>query len=707
MRVTPSRFRATLTTLALTVALGACTSDNRISATPSKAEANPKQGQQLVSGLDLAGMDPSVRPQDDLFVHANGVWLAETSIPADKSAWGSFDILRERALHQLRELIEAESGEKTSGGEAVHNQQMVSRLYRDLLNADDRERADLAVFADDFAAIATLVTSDDVHRKLPALFARLAQLGADTPLALWVAQDRRDSTRYITYLSQGGLGLPDRDYYFDDSEQGTRLREGYVHYLQQLLILSGDSERVEQRVAAVLDLEESLARHHWTRVANRDAEKTYNLTLRDELLTRLGSHWQTFFDHLGLGRLSAEHADTFVVRQPDYIAALAEVLETTRAAVWRDYLSLKLLDAYAPYLGSDYDRAQFAFRGVLLSGTPEQEPRWQRAIHYMNGTLGEALGQLYVERHFPPESRARMEALVDNVMTAFRHAIGELSWMTPTTRERALEKLAAFNTKIGYPNKWRDYSALEIQPNDLIGNIQRIRAWHWQRNLERLGQPVDRDEWFMPPQTVNAYYSPSMNEIVFPAAILQPPFFNPQADDAVNYGAIGAVIGHEIGHGFDDQGSRYDGRGNLDNWWNEQDRERFEALGQRLVEQFSQYQPLPGEFINGELTLGENIGDLGGLGMAYQAYLLSLDGAEPPVIDGYTGQQRVFLGWAQSWRMKRRDELVRQLLKTGPHAQPEFRVNGVVINIDGFHEAFSTRPGDGLYKPEEERIRIW
>lgn len=292
-------------------------------------------------------------------------------------------------------------------------------------------------------------------------------------------------------------------------------------------------------------------------------------------------------------------------------------------------------------------------------------------------------------------------------MIAFRRSITDLPWMSPATRERALEKLAAFNTKIGYPDKWQDYSTLEIRPNDLIGNVQRIHAWYWERDLARLDQPVDRDEWFMPPQTVNAYYSPTMNEIVFPAAILQPPFFNPDADDAINYGAIGAVIGHEIGHGFDDQGSRYDGHGNLDNWWSEEDRARFDALGKRLVDQYSLYEPLPGEFINGELTLGENIGDLGGLGMAYQAYLLSLNGAEPPVIDGYTGQQRVFLGWAQSWRMKRREELVRQLLRTGPHAQPEFRVNGVVVNIDGFHEAFGTQPGDGLYKPAEARIRIW
>jgi len=375
-------------------------------------------------------------------------------------------------------------------------------------------------------------------------------------------------------------------------------------------------------------------------------------------------------------------------------------------AVWRDYLKIHLLRAYAPWLGSDFDAAYFDFYGRELGGAEQPEPLWKRALTSINGHLGDALGQLYVEEHFPPAARERMLTMVENLRAAFAEAISESAWMSESTRQQALAKLDALNVKIGYPDEWRDYSALQLQPGDLVGNLQRIRLWRHARDVALLGQPVDPDEWFMPVQTVNAYYSPTMNEIVFPAAILQPPFFNLAADDAVNYGAIGGVIGHEIGHAFDDQGSRYDGEGNLNNWWTEQDRARFDALGQQLVAQFSRYEALPGEFINGELTLGENIGDLGGLSMAMRAYRLSLTGS-PPVLDGFTGEQRVFLGWAQAWRVKRRDEFVRSLLRTGPHSQPEFRVNGVVVNIDAFHDAFNTRPGDRLYKPTDERIRIW
>ena len=655
--------------------------------------ATPEQTAPLPSGLELAGRDTGVRPQDDLFAHANGTWLKTTEIPADKASWGAFELLRERTLDQLHALIEALPPEP-----ADHNARLIGHLYRDLLASNELPRRDLAVFADEFAAIDGLRH----HDELPALFARLSRLGASTPLGAWIDQDRKDSSVYTVYLSQGGLGLPDRDYYFDASDKGEALRAGYGDYLQQLLTLANDGDDAESRSNAVLALETSLAEHHWTRVANRDAEKTYNPTPGDALLDGLGEPWRAFLDNLDLaGR------DSYVVRQPSYLAELDGLVTGTDLAVWKDYLKLQLLDAYAPYLGSDFDRAQFDFYGKQLNGTPEQEPQWQRAIGFMNGAVGEALGQLYVEKHFPPAAKARMEQLVANLKRAFHDSISTLPWMTPATRARALEKLAAFNTKIGYPDKWEDYSALETQPNDLIGNIRRVRAWYHQRQVERLGQPVDRDEWFMPPQTVNAYYSPSMNEIVFPAAILQPPFFHPDADDAVNYGAIGAVIGHEIGHGFDDQGSRYDGKGNLDNWWSDEDRAHFEALGKRLAAQYSRYEPLPGEFINGELTLGENIGDLGGLSMALRAYELSLAGEEPPEIDGYSGHQRVFMGWAQAWRVKRRDELVSQLLKTGPHSQPEFRVNGVVVNIDGFHDAFATQPGDGLYKPQDQRIRIW
>lgn len=686
------KFIAPLYPFALLATLTACTQKPETTPQAELVQAHS----QTISGLDLSGRDTGIRPQDDLFHYMNGGWLAETAIPADKSSWGTFDILRETTLNQLKVLIEARLDNAKE-----HNERLVADLYRDLLAANETAQAGPGPLTEDLAAIAAITD----HGQLPPLFARLARLGVTAPLAPWIGQDRGDSRRYAVYLSQSGLGLPDRDYYFDDSDQGQALLTGYREYLATLMTLAGfgdHPEEVDARVEAVLEVERRLAEHHWSRVANRDAEKTYNPTAKIALLSELPPPWRQFFEDLNMAG-----QERYIVRQPDYIAALGDVVEESSLPAWQDYMRLHLLNAYAPYLGSDFDRARFDFYGRQLRGTEEQEPQWQRAVNYMNGAVGDALGQLYVEEHFPPQAKARMEEMVANLMAAFEESITNLPWMSASTREQALEKLAAFNTKIGYPERWRDYSALEIRAGDLIGNVRRINQWRHQRDVARLNQPVDRDEWFLPPQIVNAYYSPGMNEIVLPAAILQPPFFNMAADDAVNYGAIGGVIGHEIGHGFDDQGSRFDGKGNLNNWWGKEDRERFDALGRRLVEQFSSYEPLPGEFINGELTLGENIGDLGGLGMAYQAYLRSLNGSEPPVIDGYTGYQRVFLGWAQAWRVKRRDELVRQMLRTGPHSPPEFRVNGVVINIDGFHQAFTTHLGDELYKPPEERIRIW
>lgn len=669
-------------TLILTVALTACSGGEGDRAEPP-----------VESGIDLEGMDTSVRPQDDLFAFVNGGWLRDTVIPADKTSWGTFDILRERTLEQLREIVEGLPEEPRN-----HNEHLVVTLYRDILAANNEPVTQLDALAPQFERISSL----SAHDQLPGLFAELSRLGVTTPLVSWVGQDRRDSHRHVIYLSQSGLGLPDRDYYTDESEQGQRLRDGYHTYLRQLLELAGDSQDREARTAAVIELETRLAQHHWTQVANRDAERTYNSTGKDELLYTLTADWQSYFEVLEFAGRSR-----YVIRQPDYLERLQPILQDTGLEVWRDYLKIHLLRAYAPWLGSDFDAAYFDFYGRELGGAEQAEPLWKRAISNLNSRLGDALGQLYVEEHFPAEARERMFEMVEHLKVAFRHSIEELPWMSEGTRGKALEKLDALNTKIGYPDQWRDYSELHLQPGDLIGNIQRIRQWHHERDVALLDEPVDPDEWFMPVQTVNAYYSPTMNEIVFPAAILQPPFFNIEADDAINYGAIGGVIGHEIGHAFDDQGSRYDAEGNLNNWWTDADRERFEALGRQLAEQFSRYEALPGEFTNGQLTLGENIGDLGGLSMAIRAYHHALSGSEPPVLDGFSGEQRVFIGWAQAWRVKRRDEFVRRLLRTGPHSQPEFRVNGVVVNIDGFHEAFDTRPGDGLYKPQAERIRIW
>ncbi len=671
---------ATVLCVALTLLLVAC------------APGTDEPAAALPSGIDLSGMDTSVRPQDDLFAYANGRWLSDTEIPAEKTSWGTFDILRERTLEQLHHIVEqlpAEPGD--------HNAELVTTLYRDILAAHDDPVQSLEALAPLLDRIQAL----ESHSQLPAAFAELWRAGAATPVASWVGQDRRNSRQHVVYLSQAGLGLPDRDYYFDESERGQQLRSAYRHYLENLLELAGDDRERGARTQAVLDLETRLAEHHWSRVANRDAERTYNAASAGEVLETLTDDWRRYFETLEL-----TDQRRYIIRQPDYMAQLNALIDYTDMAVWRDYLKIHLLRAYAPWLGSDFDAAYFDFYGRELGGAQQPEPLWKRALTSINGHLGDALGQLYVEEHFPPAARERMLTMVENLRAAFAEAISESAWMSESTRQQALAKLDALNVKIGYPDEWRDYSALQLQPGDLVGNLQRIRLWRHARDVALLGQPVDPDEWFMPVQTVNAYYSPTMNEIVFPAAILQPPFFNLAADDAVNYGAIGGVIGHEIGHAFDDQGSRYDGEGNLNNWWTEQDRARFDALGQQLVAQFSRYEALPGEFINGELTLGENIGDLGGLSMAMRAYRLSLTGS-PPVLDGFTGEQRVFLGWAQAWRVKRRDEFVRSLLRTGPHSQPEFRVNGVVVNIDAFHDAFNTRPGDRLYKPTDERIRIW
>lgn len=671
---------ATATAVLMSVLLAACTS-------------NEEPASQLHSGIDLSGMDTSERPQDDLFAHVNGRWLRDTEIPADKTSWGTFDILRERTLEQLHRIVEGLPAEPDS-----HNAELIVTLHRDILAAHN----DPVHSLDALTPLLSQISELKSHDQLPALFAELWQVGATTPVASWVGQDRRDSRRHVVYLSQAGLGLPDRDYYLDESERGQHLRRAYQHYLETLLELAGDGGDKTARTHAVLDLESRLAQHHWSRVDNRDAERTYNATSSEVLLHTLTDHWQRYFDTLDL--TDQTH---YIVRQPDYLIHLQPLLEDTALPVWRDYLKIHLLRAYAPWLGSDFDAAYFDFYGRELGGAEQPEPLWKRALTSINNHLGDALGELYVEQHFPPAARDRMLTMVENLRLAFADAITESAWMTQETQQRALEKLNALSVKIGYPTQWRDYSALHLQPDDLVGNLQRIRLWRHARDVALLDQPVDPEEWFMPVQTVNAYYSPTMNEIVFPAAILQPPFFDLAADDAVNYGAIGGVIGHEIGHAFDDQGSRYDANGNLNNWWSEQDRARFDALGQQLVKQFSEYEALPGEFINGELTLGENIGDLGGLSMAVRAYRLTLNGKESPTLDGFTGEQRVFIGWAQAWRVKRREEFVRSLLRTGPHSQPRFRVNGVVVNIDDFHTAFDTRPDDRLYKPAADRIRIW
>ncbi|MBQ0719523.1 MAG: peptidase M13 [Gammaproteobacteria bacterium] len=646
------------------------------------------------SGLALQGMDVNVRPQDDFFAYANGRWMRETKIPNDKSSWGSFSILHEKSLDQLQLIIQ-QAADNDSGDTA---QQAIGNYYKAFLDTEAIINLDLAPLATELVLIEVM----DTHADVATFFARSNASGIDSPLNFWVDQDAKDSTKYIVYLTQSGLGLPDRDYYFDESERGQEILQKYRRYIEQLMSLA-KAQVSAQTVDNIIAIETALATAQWTKVENRDSDKTYNKLSTGALQQLLPDyHLDVFLDGLGIGGQSE-----VIVRQPTYAQALNRIFTEITIEQWQDYLRFKVLNAYAAYLPEAYEQLSFDFYQRTLSGQPEQQPRWKRAVNSINSNIGELLGQLYVAKHFPPEAKARMLELVDQLIAAYRVSIGELEWMSPATRTKALEKLASFTPKIGYPDKWKDYSSLEIKADELIGNIRRANQFNQQLQIAKLGKPVDRSEWFMAPQKVNAYYNPGMNEIVFPAAILQPPFFDINADDAVNYGGIGGVIGHEIGHGFDDQGSKYTGEGNLENWWTDTDRQHFEQRTLNLIKQYAAYEPLPGLPINGELTLGENIGDLGGLSIALKAYELSLQGKPAPMMGKFSGEQRVFLGWAQAWRVKRRPELTERLIKTDPHSPPEFRVNGVVPNIDAFYSAFDVKEGDKLYLPPAQRVRIW
>ncbi len=648
----------------------------------------------LQSGIDLAGMDTSIRPQDDFFSYANGTWVENTEIPADQSGWGSFNILRDTGLAQLRTIIEDASKDAAPGEAATK----IGSFYKAWVDVERANALGAKPLDDLFARIEALEDFDDVV----AFFGATNELGLDAPFQLFISQDVKQPDRYVVITWQSGLGLPDRDYYFDETERGREIRAGYVRYVEKLLALSGyeDSQGAAERIMA---LETRLAEHHWDKVVNRDANKRYNKTTDAELQRMLSNFdLDAYFEGVGTGR-----QEYVIVSQPSYMQAMNDIAPAVDLSTWKEYLRLQALTSYADYLSEDFVDADFDFYGKTLQGRLEQQPRWKRAVDSINGNIGELMGKLYVERHFPPEAKARMEDMVANLILAYEESIRNLEWMSEETKAKALEKLSQFTPKIGYPEEWKDYSALEVAPDDLVGNIQRARVLNHYREVDKLGKPVDRSEWFMTPQTVNAYYNPPMNEIVFPAAILQPPFFILEAEDARNYGAIGLVIGHEIGHGFDDQGSKYDGKGNLRNWWTEADRAAFEKRTKALVEQYNGFEPLPGLFVNGELTLGENIGDLGGAAIALRAYELSLDGKESPVIDGMTGRERFFLGFAQVWRSKYRAEATELRVKSDPHSPPVYRVNGVVPNVDAFYDTFNVAEGDGHWLPPEDRVHIW
>ena len=646
-------------------------------------------------GVDTANFDRSVRPQDDFYRFVNGSWLRNTQIPADRSTFGTFVELRDRSEAALHSLLEEAAASQHPAGSDL---QKIGDFYASALDSARAESLGLRPLLPTLATIAQVDSRDD----LPALFAELQRSGIQTPFSFFVNQDARQATRYIAYAGQSGLGLPDRDYYLKPEPRFAQTRTSYQEYVATLLRLAGQPD-ADAAAGRIMALEAAMADKHWERARNRDREATYNLRSLGELGQMMpGFDWSKY-----LTALDAHSTPAVVVRQPDFLQALGGLLQSVPLETWKEYFTFKALDAYAPALDSRFANAHFAFRGRVLQGLEEQRPRWKRAVQVTEGALGEAAGRVYVDRNFRPEQKARMQALVSNLVATFREGIDRLEWMSPETRAQAQAKLSAFNVKIGYPDQWRDYSALDVQRDDLVGNLLRSARFEHARNMRRLGQPVDRTEWGMTPQTVNAYYSSTMNEIVFPAAILQPPFFNPEADDAVNYGAIGAVIGHEISHGFDDQGRRSDGEGNLRDWWTEADNAAFKTRADALVAQYNTFSPVEGINVNGRLTLGENIGDLSGLAVAYRAYHRSLNGAEAPVIDGFTGDQRFFLGWAQIWRSKFRDEALRQQLLTDPHSPGEYRVNGVLRNMREFYEAFGVHEGDRMFVPTAERVIIW
>jgi predicted metalloendopeptidase len=674
------------TALAAASLLSACGQGTDTSETPAPAAP-------LKSGVELTGMDTSVRPQDDYYAYANGKWLEETEIPADQFGWGSYMTLRDDSLTDVRAIVDEVAGDAADSEAAAK----IGNYYNAYLDEERVEELGMSPLKPLFAEIDAI----DDHAAMSRWFGDNNDISIDGPFNLYVNQDDKDSTKYVMFLVQSGLGLPDKEYYFDDSERGLQLRDAYVAYSEKLLAASGYADAAEA-AKRIMALETNLAEHHWDKEDSRDADKAYNKTTDAELGEMLSNFdLDAYFAGIGSGR-----QDYVIVNQPSYLAAANDVFVKTDLAVWKEFARLNAIRAFAGFLQKEIVDAQFEYRQVVL-GAEEQTPRWQRAISSMNGNMGELLGQLYVEKHFPPEAKERMADMLYYLSEAYADSIRKLEWMGDETKEKALEKLSKFTPKVGYPDEWRDYSTLEVSAIDLVGNIRNAREFNHYRNVDKLGKPIDRNEWFMAPQQVNAYYNPGLNEIVFPAAYLQSPNFQLDAEDAYNYGAIGITIGHEIGHGFDDQGSKYDGDGNLKSWWTDEDRANFEGRTKGLVEQFSQFEALPGLFVNGEFTLGENIGDLGGTAIALKAYRMSLKGKESPVIDGFTGEERFFLGMAQSSRIKWREQLIELLIKSDPHSPDVFRINGVVPNVDDFYETYSVQEGDKLYRPEEERVRIW
>ena len=673
--------------------LAACVNTHPPAPVPETSAPSSQQAQIGAWGLDLTTHDTTVKPGDDFFRYANGHWLDTHEIPADRARWGSFDALDEGAQRKVHELIEALPGDAPAGSA----EKKVGDFYRAYMDTAAINRAGLAPAQAALDAISAART----HRDVAALMGR-PDLQLKSPLQLAIRADEKNPNRYIVSLSQSGLGLPDRDYYLKDDAVYSQLRAKYRAHIERMLALAGDADAAAE-AQSIIALEMRIAQLHWPVAKRRERDLTYNLRTLPELIDLApGFGWQDLLAAAGV-----VGASDYVVRELDAVAALGALVGEIPVENWKSYLRYHYLVGVADVLPRPFDAEKFDFYGRTLSGQKEERERWKLGVSAANGALGEAVGQLYVARNFPPEARAQVLALVENLRAAYGQRIRQLPWMSAATKKVALQKLATFRPKIGYPIKWRDYSNLEIRSADAFGNDERAALFEWHRRVARINLPTDRDEWGMTPQTINAYYNPTFNEVVFPAAILQPPFFDPGADAAVNYGGIGGVIGHEMGHGFDDQGAKSDAAGVLRTWWKRKDELAFKKLVDHLAAQYDAFEALPGLHVNGRLTLGENIGDLGGLSVAYAAYHLSLHGREAPVLDGLTGDQRFFLSWAQVWQALYRDAQLRKQVLSDPHSPPQFRVNGVVRNVDAWYAAFEVKPTERLYLAPEERVRIW
>jgi putative endopeptidase len=679
-----TRKAALLPALALAAACSQTKSDSTPPA-PAKAAIG-------TFGIDLSTRKDSVKPGDDFFAYANGTWLDTFPIPPDKAAYGMANKVDDDARANVRKIIEDAAAQKKPAGTI---EQKIGDYYASFMDTAKIEADGINAVKPDLDRIAAVKTTSELSR----LF---GEVGFQAPVGGYVDQDPKDPNRYNLVFVQAGLGMPDRDYYLKDDPKLKEARTAYLAHVGRMLASAGVPEP-EAKAAKIVALETKIAQVHWPAERTRDTLANYNPKTRAQLIAFApGLDWQAMLDAMEIGSWDLYNANT-----PTALKSIAALVKSQPLDDWKAYLTYHHLHNHAPFLPKAIDDENFAFFGKTLAGRERQRDRWQRGVDVVSGALAEAIGQVYVERHFPPESKSKIDALVANMKDAFKASIEKLEWMGPDTRARALEKLAAFRVKIGYPDKWKDYSTMDIKPGALLANERAASLWEWRFQAGKLGKPVDKDEWLIPPQTVNAYYNPGTNEITFPAAILQPPFFDPNADPAVNYGGIGAIIGHEMGHGFDDQGRLYDATGKLDDWWTKTDNDAFKKRASGLVAQYGSFEVLPGQKVNGELTLGENIGDLGGMGVAYQAYRTSLGGKEPPVIDGVTGDQRFFLAYAQAWRTKVRDEALRAQVLSDPHSPAAQRVNGVVRNVDAWYTAFNVQPGEKLYLPPADRVKIW